>query len=151
MFGTQSARVGTQYKNLCHVRVQQALGKLRLPHLHSMPCIAQPVPSLQLVLLSQNPSGTILPQSDIIARHASDCCVSWCRLRAWERTIRSIIIWAIFIVLTIFYIVPISAIQVYIQVHRLAHLGGAVASLWVQEKLHAWALSTLKHIECYLS
>ncbi|KAK9861196.1 hypothetical protein WJX84_002371 [Apatococcus fuscideae] len=43
-------------------------------------------------------------------------------LRAWERNVRSILIWAIFIVLTIFYIVPISAIQVYIQVNRLSRV-----------------------------
>ncbi|KAK9859822.1 hypothetical protein WJX84_005942 [Apatococcus fuscideae] len=43
-------------------------------------------------------------------------------LRAWERNIRSVVAWTVFIVVTILYIVPISAIQVYIQVNRLQHV-----------------------------
>ena len=42
-----------------------------------------------------------------------------CRMRAWERDLRTGAIWIAFILLTIFYAIPIGAIQALVEVDRL--------------------------------
>lgn len=42
-----------------------------------------------------------------------------CRWRRWEHLLRGSIIWGIFVVLTLFYLVPVSAVQALIEVDRL--------------------------------
>ncbi|KAK9806417.1 hypothetical protein WJX73_004348 [Symbiochloris irregularis] len=45
------------------------------------------------------------------------------RWRTWEHQTRTAVIWAAFIALTLFYLIPIGAIQALIEVDRLNHIG----------------------------
>ena len=46
-----------------------------------------------------------------------------CRLRSWEKATRFTVIWTIFVVLALFYTIPIGAVQAIIEVQRLESIG----------------------------
>ena len=47
-----------------------------------------------------------------------------CRHRAWERQSRFVIIWVLFILLSLFYTIPVGAVQALIEVQRLNSIPG---------------------------
>ena len=55
----------------------------------------------------------------LIVRQLIHCCR---RMRAWERELRVGLIWAAFIALTLFYAIPVGAVQALVEVDRLQNI-----------------------------
>ena len=47
-----------------------------------------------------------------------------CRHRAWQRQFRFILIWVLFVLLALFYTIPVGAVQAIIEVDRLRNIPG---------------------------
>ena len=67
--------------------------------------------------------GCARPQRRPAAVRAHRACL-WCRQRAWERQLRRGLIWAAFVALTVFYAIPVGAIQALVEVDRLQNVPG---------------------------
>jgi len=51
-------------------------------------------------------------------------CTWPCRHRAWQRQTRFIVIWVLFVVMALFYTIPVAAVQAIIEVDRLKGIPG---------------------------
>lgn len=47
-----------------------------------------------------------------------------CRHRAWQRQLRFALVWILFILMALFYSIPIGAVQAIIEVNRLSKIPG---------------------------